>query len=58
VQDPQGNNFEALQPRDALGDGLNLRRVRGPVHLAYSPVARRRQDRFHIELQLRDLKLP
>ncbi len=58
VQDPQGNNFEALQPRDALGDGLNLRRVRGSVHLAYSPVARRRQDRFHIELRLRDLKLP
>jgi single-stranded-DNA-specific exonuclease len=58
VQDPQGNSFEALQPRDALGDGLNLRRVRGSVHLAYSPVARRRQDRFHIELRLRDLKLP
>ena len=58
VQDPRGNNFEALQPRDALGEGLNLRRVRGSVHLAYSPVSRRGEDRFHIELRLRDMKLP
>lgn len=58
VQDPQGNSFEALQPRDALGEGLNLRRVRGSVHLAYSPVSRREEDRFSIELRLRDLKLP
>ncbi len=58
VQDPQGNCFEALQPRDALGEGLNLRRVRGSVHLAYSPVGRRQEDRFQIELRLRDLKLP
>lgn len=57
VQDPQGKTFEALQPRDALWEGLNLRRARGSVHLAYSPVARRRQDRFHIELRLQDLKL-
>ena len=58
VQDSQGNSFEALQPRDALAEGLNLRRVRGFVHLAYSPVSRREEDRFHIELRLRDLKLP
>ena len=58
VQDSQGNNFEALQPREALAEGLNLRRVRGSVHLAYSPVSRREEDRFSIELRLRDLKLP
>ncbi len=58
VHDPQGNAFEAMQPRDALWDGLNLRRVRGSVHLAYSPVGRRHEERYSIELRLRDLKLP
>jgi len=58
VESPEGRVFEALQPRDALGEGLNLRRVRGNVHLAYSPVRRRGEDGFTIELRLRDLKLP
>lgn len=58
VESPEGKVFEALQPREALWDGLNLRRVRGNIHLAYSPVGRREEDRFSIELRLRDLKLP
>jgi len=58
VQSPEGKSFEALQPRDALGEGLNLRRVRGLVHLAYSPVRLRQTDGFTIELRLRDLRLP
>ncbi len=58
VENPEGKRFEALQPREALWDGLNLRMVRGSVHLAYSPVGRRQEDQFSIELRLRDLKLP
>ena len=58
VEGPEGKTFEALQPREALWEGLNLRRVRGSIHLAYSPVGRRQKDGFSIELRLRDLKLP
>ena len=58
VESSEGKAFEALQPREALWDGLNLRRVRGLVHLAYSPVRTRQEEGFTIELRLQDLRLP
>ena len=58
VESSGGKSFEALQPREALWDGLNLRRARGDVHLAYSPVRRRQPEGFTIELRLRDLRFP
>lgn len=56
VRGPEGQSFDALQPRESLSE-LNLRRVRGSVRLAYSPVMRRGADGFRIELRLRDLRL-
>ncbi len=58
VESPQGHSFEALHPRETVWDSLNLRKIRGNVHLAYSPTRRRDADQFKIELRLRDLKLP
>lgn len=57
VQGPAGQSFEALQPREMLWE-VNLRRVRGSVRLAYSPLLRREPGGFRIELRLRDLRLP
>ena len=56
VQGPEGRSFHALQPREML-EQVNLRRVRGTVHLAYSPILRRNGDGSRIELRLRDLRL-
>lgn len=58
VQDAGGRRFDALHPRHLAGDGLNLRRVRGNVMLAYSPVRRGAAPEAGIELRLHDLKLP
>ena len=57
VQDAQGRSFDALQPRQEVGDGWDLRSLRGgPMTLAYSPVHRREGDGFKIELNLRDFR--
>ncbi len=58
VQSAGGRRFEALHPRHLAGDGLNVRRVRGHVLLAYSPVRRGASPEGRIELRLHDLKLP
>lgn len=56
VESPEGVSFDALQPREMAGE-VSLRRVRGGVHLAYSPVLRAGPEGSRIELRLRDLKL-
>ncbi len=56
VEGPEGRLFEALQPREMLAE-VNLRRVRGSVRLAYSPVLRRGEEGCRIELRLSDLRL-
>lgn len=58
IGDSTGRFFEALHPREFLEGSLNLRRIRGNVHLAYSPVHRRGAAGLTIELRLKDLKLP
>jgi len=58
VQGSRGESFEAVHPREALGGAWNVRRLRGNVHLAYSPLRKRQEGRTAIELRLRDLRLP
>ncbi|MCM8794884.1 MAG: single-stranded-DNA-specific exonuclease RecJ [Candidatus Omnitrophica bacterium] len=59
VEDAQGRPFEAVQSRFDAAEGWNVRRLNpGPVALAYSPIVRRDQDDFRIELKLCDLKVP
>lgn len=50
--------FEAIHPREMVSDGLRLSRVNGPVHLAYSPVARWDAEKMIVELHLQDLRIP
>ena len=58
VGDANGRLFDALQPREMTWESLNLRKVRGKVHLAYSPVRSLEANSPAIELRLKDLKLP
>lgn len=58
VEDAEGRPFDALQPRQELWEGWNLRRIpEGPLALAYSPLFRRGKEGLRVELKLKDLKL-
>lgn len=56
VADPTGRLFEAIHARETVGEGWNPRRVRGTIHLAYSPIRRRQEGQFRIELQVKDFR--
>ncbi len=56
VADPGGRLFEAIHPRELAGEGWNPRRIRGPIHLAYSPIRKRLEGEFRIELRVRDFR--
>ncbi|MBI3333523.1 MAG: single-stranded-DNA-specific exonuclease RecJ [Candidatus Omnitrophica bacterium] len=59
VEDSHGRTFQALQPRQELADGWNVRKLPGgPIRLAYSPLRGLAGEGSGIELRLRDLKLP
>lgn len=59
VEDGQGRPFLALQPRQEMEEGWNVRKIPGgPVTLVYSPRIRSgRTDKSPIELRLCDLRL-
>jgi len=56
VESAAGRSFEALQPREAMAGAWNLRKIRGNVKLAYSPI-RTQKLGPEITLRLSDLKL-
>lgn len=56
VADPTGRFFEAVHPKEWAGGSWNLRRVQGPVHLAYSPIRRQEEGRLWIELRVKDFR--
>lgn len=56
VADSAGRFFEAIHSRELAGEEWNARRVRGPVHLAYSPIRCLEEGKFRIELKVRDFR--
>ncbi len=57
VKGEEGHTFEAVQPREVVSAAGNLRRLKGPVKLAYSPVRRPGHTQgCGITLTVKDLK--
>lgn len=57
VECVSGGSFQAVQPRQEMAGDWNLRKVRGNVTLAYSPIRAPGSDGVGIQLKLNDLRL-